>query len=150
MKFTLTSFPSVTTESFFCPSSTTTFPSNLINGVSYLLWSSGFNTSPFYGLGYMISSPLPWSIINIFTKNPPICEVTTKASLCGYDIPSRSPSSKVMGSLFTLSLFSSQSTISTSDGIATLNMPLWRLTFTPMEVAWITSIIPKGGGSVLP
>ena len=146
MKFTLTSFPSVTIESFIYPSGNTTFPLNPTNGVSYLLKSSAFNPSPLYRLGYIILTLLPWSIMTLFTKNPPIREVTTKATSCGYEVPSKSASPKVIKSEFFLSFFSSRSIVSVSGEVTTLNMPLRWLTLTLMEVAWMTTIIPRGGG----
>ena len=34
--------------------------------------------------------------------------------------------------------------------VVTLNIPLRQLTFTPTEAAWMTSMIPRGKGRVLP
>ena len=123
MKFTLTSFPLVTIESFIYHSGTTTLPLNPTNSIAYLLRSSGFKSYPLYKSGYMISAPLPWSIITIFAKNPLIHKVMTKASSHGCNIPFRSSSPKVIGSLFTLSLFLGQSIASAPYRVATPNMP---------------------------
>ena len=145
MKFTSTSFPSVTIERFICPLGITTFPLNPTSGVSYLLKSFGFNPSPLYRLRYMISIPLPWSIITLFTKNPPIRKVTTKASSCGWDVPSKFVSPKMIGTKFLLSFFSGRFVAFALGGVTTLNMSLRCLTLTLMEVAWMASIIPRVG-----
>ena len=47
-----------------------------------------------------------------------------------------------------LSLFSGQSP--TSSPYYGVMLPFQRLVLVPMKVAWITSIIPKGKGSVFP
>ena len=59
MKFTITSFPSVSTGKEIYHSGITILPSNPTKGVSYLDKFSVFNPNPLYRLGYIISTPFP-------------------------------------------------------------------------------------------
>lgn len=137
-------------QKLYLPLKRYSFPLNFASSVSYLLRSLGFNPNPLYRTGYMISTLLHWFIITLLTKKPPILKVTTKASLCGCDVPSKSTSPKVIGFKFFLNFFLGQSITFVLGRVTTLNISLWQLIHTPMEFAWMTSIIPKGGGSVPP
>ena len=84
----------------------TTFPSKLIKGELYAVKSSGFRFRPCYRLGYITSTPLPWSTITLFTSYPPILSVITKASSYGCMVPTLSSSEKLnAGRASTLALF---------------------------------------------
>lgn len=135
-------------QELYLPLKRYSFPLNPTSYVSYLYRSLGFNPNPLYRTGYMIYALLHWSIITLLTKKPPILEVTTKASSCGCDIPSKFASTKVMGYEFFLNFFLGRSITFVLGRVTTLNISLWRLILTPMEFAWTTSIIPKGGESV--
>ena len=65
----------------------TVFPLKLTRGESQAVRSSGFQFSPLYRSGYIISSALPWSISTLLTSYPPILRVTTKASSWGWMVP---------------------------------------------------------------
>lgn len=151
MKFTITSFPSVTLYSLIWPTNITIFPSKPTKGVSYLVRSSSFSPSPLYKLGYMISALLLWLIISLFMTNPQIQRVTTNASSCGYIVPSRSSSSKALFSLPILAFFSSWLACSNSCYSVMLITPLhWRIATLVFKVACMTLIISRGGGITFP
>ena len=106
MNVTITSLPSIFTGSEICPSGITIRPSNPIRGISYLERSSFFKPSPLNRSRYITLATLPWSINTLFTMKSFIRAVTTKASSCGWIVPSRSSSLKAMGSWVYFSFFS--------------------------------------------
>ena len=67
-------------------------------------------------------------------------------SLCGWEVPSKSLSSKAIRSLAVLGFFPGRSNVTSSIGVVIFKIPLRRLAPTPINVAWITSIIPNVGG----
>ena len=87
----------------------------------------------------------PWSTITLLTKKPPILHVTTKASSCGWDVPSKSVSLKVIEAIALLNFFSSWPSLFTLGEDIALKTALQLM---PCEAAWIASIIPNGRGRV--
>ena len=87
MKSTLTTSEPVYMSSLICPFGVTVFPSKLTKGESYAVRSSGFRFSPLYRSGYITSTALPWSTSTLFTSNPPILSVITRASSWGWMVP---------------------------------------------------------------
>lgn len=150
MKFTITSFPSVSTGKEIYPSGITILPSNPTKGVSYLDKFSVFNPNPLYRLGYIISTPFPWSTNILFITKPPILVVTMRESLCDWVVHSKSSFMNSIGLRFNLGFFSSRVSPSGFSTETTLKIPLRWLKFVPIEAACITSITPNGGGSVFP
>ena len=98
MNVTTTSLPSMLMGREIWPWGITTLPSKETNGESYLARSWFFNPSPLNRFGYITSAPLPWFTITLFTKNPLIRAAITNASSYGWIFPSKSSSSKSMGS----------------------------------------------------
>ena len=87
MKSTSTMPEPVCMGSLIQPIGVTVFPLKLIKGESYAVRSLGFKFSPLYRLGYITSIAIPWSTNTLFTSNPLILSVTTKASLWGWMVP---------------------------------------------------------------
>ena len=70
MNVAVTSLPSMLTRREIWPWGITTLPLKETNRELYLARSWFFNPSPLNRSRYIISAPLPWSIITLFTKNP--------------------------------------------------------------------------------
>ena len=121
-------------------------PSNPTRGRSYLERSSFFKPSPLNRSGYMTSAPLPWSINTFFTIKPFIWALTTKASLCGWIVPSRLSSLKAMSSWVGFNFFSEGYSFGQLSTGTTANTPLLLVTRVTLEIAWMTSITPNEGG----
>ena len=91
-------------------------------------------------------APLPWSIITLFIRNPPILRVMTSALSCGCIVSSRSSSSKVIFFLLDFSFFLGWSIASCSYWGVMLSIPFRHLVLTLIDVAYMTSIMLRGGG----
>ena len=127
-----------------CPFGVTVFPSKLIKGESYAIRFSGFRFSPLYRSGYITYTALPWSTSTLFTSNPQILSVTTKASLWGWMVPILSSSENPnTGELPFLDLLDSLS-LSSAESRATDITLKGKEPVLP-GVARMTCIIPMGG-----
>ena len=79
----------------------------------------------------MISVPLLWSNITLFTSYSPILRVITRASSCGYMVPTLSSSKKLnAGRAFILALFG--------------------ILLDSLAGSWVTDITLKGCKLILP
>ena len=92
----------------------------------------------------MISAPLPWSVNTLFTSYHLILRVTTKASSCGYMVPTLSSSTKLnAGRISTLALFNSELESSVGSQATDITLEGWELVLP--RAAKMTLIVPKGG-----
>ena len=122
----------------------TAFPSKLTRGESYTVKSSGLKFSSLYRSGYIISTPLPWLTITLFTSYPLILSVTTKASLWGCMVPILSSFEKLSaGWISTIALFGSRLLYSADSRVTDITLE-GQESILP-GVAKMTLIIPRGG-----